>query len=281
MTGTSNGKSDKIDLRCDGTIALVLKAGSIPNTSGVFSTTIAAATMAKLGGQSCVLRAVPAGSKATTSPAFAGPRLLVGDVRLVTVKGGPSNGAVVDYRVRAPPAARPRRLRVGRQLRRRGLGDVLAELRRPRPTSSPAPARLANTIGAQSAIQVDGAERVHLGRRGVALHRRRRRAPTCPACRRSRSRSAPTRRPATRRSASPRSSSSARPTRPRGPSTRPPAPASRASGVRLDRTITQGRDGRLASVIDTLDEHRRPAPQAERDLRERRDQRRRASSSRG
>ena len=33
---------------------------------------------------------------------FAGPRLLVGDVRLITLKGGPSNGTVIDYRVRAP-----------------------------------------------------------------------------------------------------------------------------------------------------------------------------------
>ena len=72
VTGTSNGKSDKIDLRCDGTIALVLKAGVIPNSSGVFSTTVAAATMAKLGGQSCVLRAVPTGSPSCQSvrPAY-------------------------------------------------------------------------------------------------------------------------------------------------------------------------------------------------------------------
>ena len=127
VTGQTNGKSDKIDLRCDGTIALVLKAGLTPNTSGVFSTTIAAVTMAKLGGQSCVLRAVPAGSKATTSPAFAGPRLLVGDVRARDRQGRPLERRRRRLPRACAPARRPRRVRLDRQLRRRGIGDVLGD----------------------------------------------------------------------------------------------------------------------------------------------------------
>ena len=61
VTGTSNGKTAKVDLRCDGTVGLVVKANVAPNAAGDFSTTITAATMAKLVAQSCVLRAVPAG----------------------------------------------------------------------------------------------------------------------------------------------------------------------------------------------------------------------------
>src|SRR5664279_409137 len=54
--GTSNGKTGKVDIRCDGTIALVLKANLAPNAAGSFGTTISAATMGKLAGQSCILR---------------------------------------------------------------------------------------------------------------------------------------------------------------------------------------------------------------------------------
>src|ERR1700733_4272002 len=85
LGGTSNGKTDKVDIRCDGTIALVLKASVTPNAAGTFGTTISAATMAKLAGQSCVLRAVPAGH-ASTSSHYAGPRLLIGDIRTITNK---------------------------------------------------------------------------------------------------------------------------------------------------------------------------------------------------
>ena len=60
--GTSNGKTAKVDIRCDGTIGLVLKANVTPNAAGTFGTTISAATMAKLAGQSCILRAVPVGT---------------------------------------------------------------------------------------------------------------------------------------------------------------------------------------------------------------------------
>jgi hypothetical protein len=249
VTGTSNGKSDKVDLRCDGTIALVLKPGVIPNAAGVFSTTVAAATMTKLGGQSCVLRAVPAGSKPTTSPSFAGPRLLVGDVRLVTVKGGPSNGAVVDYRVRAP------------QLSGRGVYASIgscgvegsATFSATFVTSADifaCSARLANTIGAQSAIQVDGANSFASagaaslfttpvpsanlpGLTPLALA-----VSTDPA----------TGNTTIRESEIIVKCAPDATTWPVNPAT---CTSFAAAGIRLDRTITQGRDGRLASVIDT------------------------------
>jgi hypothetical protein len=150
VTGTSNAKNDKVDLRCDGTIALVLKANVATNANGAFGTTVSAATMAKLAGQSCVLRAVPV-NKTSTSSHFAGTRLLVGDVKVGTAK----NGAVIDYRVRAP------------QLTGRGVyssaghcGLEGSATFSPGYTASAdifnCAARLANTIGARSAIQVDG-----------------------------------------------------------------------------------------------------------------------------
>ena len=36
--GTSNGKTDKVDIRCDGTVALLLKANVTPNAAGSFGT---------------------------------------------------------------------------------------------------------------------------------------------------------------------------------------------------------------------------------------------------
>lgn len=148
--GTSNGKTDKLDIRCDGTTALLLKANVTPNAAGTFGTTISAASMAKLAGQSCVLRAVPA-NKISTSSRFAGPRLLVGDLRLITNK----TGAVVDYRVRAP------------QINGRGIYSSVgscglqgsATFSSSYTTSEDVfncSARLASTIGARSALQVDG-----------------------------------------------------------------------------------------------------------------------------
>jgi hypothetical protein len=249
VTGTSNGKSDKIDLRCDGTIALVLKPGVIPNTAGVFSTTISAVNMAKLGGQSCVLRAVPAGSKPTTSPAFAGPRLLIGDVRLVTVKGGPSNGAVVDYRVRAPQlAGRGVYASVG-SCGVEGSATFSATF----VTSADifaCSARLANTIGAQSAIQVDAAN-AFTSAGAASLFTTPTPSANLPGL--SPLALSVSTDPATGNSTIRESEIIVRcapdaTTWPVNPAT---CTSFIASGVRLDRTITQGRDGRLASVIDS------------------------------
>ncbi|MDX6570130.1 MAG: hypothetical protein QOH15_2708 [Gaiellales bacterium] len=148
--GVSNGKTARVDIRCDGTIALLLKANVTPNAAGAFGTTISAATMARLAGQSCVLRAVPA-NRVSTSGHFAGPRLLIGDVRLITNKAG----AVIDYRVRAP------------QINGRGVYSSVgscgllgsATFSSSYTTSNDVftcAARLANTIGARSSLQVDG-----------------------------------------------------------------------------------------------------------------------------
>lgn len=249
VTGTSNDRSSKIDLRCDGTVALVLKANVIPNTSGVFSTTIAATVMARLGGQSCVLRAVPAGSKPTTAPGFAGSRLLIGDVRDVTVKGGPSNGVLVDYRVRAP------------QLAGRGVYSSIgscglqgsATFSDTFVASADAftcAARLANTIGARSALQVDGMN-AYASAAAATLF-------TSPAPSANLPGLTPisltvSTDPATGNTTIRESEIIVR-CAPDG-TTWPVDPATctsfAATGIRLDRTITQARDGRLASVIDS------------------------------
>jgi hypothetical protein len=246
VTGTSNGKSDKIDLRCDGTIALVLKAGLVPNTSGVFSTTIAAVTMAKLAGQSCVLRAVPAGSKATTAPAFAGPRLLLGDVRLVTVKGGPSNGAVVDYRVRAP------------QLTGRGYYSSVGTCGVQGSATFSATytvsadiftcaARLANTIGASSSILVDGVN-AYTSAGAASLFTGSANIPGLAPLALAVSTD-----PATGNTTIRESEVIVKcaPDQVTFPPTVATCTSFVPSGIRLDRTITQGNNGRLASVIDT------------------------------
>jgi hypothetical protein len=150
VTGTSNGKTAKIDLRCDGTVGLVVKAGVAPNAAGAFGTTISAATMAKLVGQSCVLRAVPA-NHASTSAHFAGVRLLVGDVRLVALK----SGAVIDYRVRAPQLTGRGAYSSAGTCGVQGSATFSAGFTTSADVFTCA-ARLANTIGARSAIQVDG-----------------------------------------------------------------------------------------------------------------------------
>ena len=244
VTGTSNGKTDKVDLRCDGTIALVLKAGVAPNSSGVFSTTISAVNMAKVAGQSCVLRAVPAGGK--PSAAFVGPRLLIGDVRLITVKGGPSNGAVVDYRVRAP------------QLTGRGIYSSIGSCGVQGSATFSATytvstdvfacaARLANTIGAQSAIQVDGVN-AFASEGAASLFTGSANLPGLSPLAVAVSTDPATGNLTIRESEVIVKCAPDQTTWPATPAT---CTSFTPSGVRLDRTITQGRDGRLASVIDT------------------------------
>jgi PASTA domain len=244
VTGTSNGKTAKVDLRCDGTIAIVLKAGVIPNASGVFSTTISAINMAKVAGQSCVLRAVPAGAKASTP--FVGPRLLVGDVRLITVKGGPSNGAVVDYRVRAP------------QLTGRGIYSSIGSCGvQGSATFSPTytvstdifacAGRLANTIGAQSAIQVDGVN-AYTSEGAASLFTGSANIPGLTPLAVAVSTDPATGNLTIRESEVIVKCAPDQTTWPVNPTT---CTSFAPAGVRLDRTITQGRDGRLASVIDT------------------------------
>jgi hypothetical protein len=249
VTGTSNDKGSKLDLRCDGSVAMVLKANLIPNSSGVFTTTIAASTMARLGGQYCVLRAVPAGSKPTTDPNFAGPRLLIGDVRLVTVKGGPSNGAVVDYRVRAPQlAGRGAYSSIG-DCGVQGSATTSATLTTSADVFTCA-ARLANTIGARSALQIDGANAYPSSGAATLF--------TGPVASANLPGLTPialtvSTDPATGNTTVRESEVIVRcnPGATVWPVTPESCTSFVAAGLRLDRTITQGRDGRLASVIDT------------------------------
>jgi hypothetical protein len=239
--GTSNGKTAKVDIRCDGTIGLVLKANVTPNAAGTFGTTVSAATMAKLAGQSCILRAVPANTTSTSSH-FAGPRLLVGDVRLITNK----TGAVVDYRVRAP------------QINGRGIYSSAGScgLQGSATFSSGSTtsedvftcaARLANTIGARSALQVDGvnsypttaAATLFSGSSSLAgLQPLTVAVSTDPA----------TGNQTIRESQVIVKCSPDQTTWPVNPAT---CTSFIPAGVRLDRSITQSSNGRLASIIDS------------------------------
>jgi hypothetical protein len=239
--GTSNGKTAKVDIRCDGTTGLVLKANVTPNAAGSFGTTVSAATMARLAGQSCVLRAVPAG-KVSTSSHFAGPRLVIGDVRLITNK----TGAVIDYRVRAP------------QINGRGVYSSAgscglqgsATFSSGYTTSDDifnCAARLANTIGARSALQVDGvnsypttaAATLFAGSSTLAgLQPLTVAVSTDPA----------TGNQTIRESEVIVKCAPDQVTWPVNPAT---CTSFAPAGVRLDRSITQSANGRLASIIDS------------------------------
>jgi hypothetical protein len=196
-----------------------------------------------------VLRAVPAGSKATADPAFAGTRLLIGDVRLVTVKGGPSDGAVVDYRVRAPQlAGRGVYSSVG-SCGVQGSATTSATFETSADIFTCA-ARLANTIGARSALQVDG-QNAFPSSGAATLFTGATPSANLPGL-------TPialtvSTDPATGNTTIRESEVIVRCAP--GGAVWPVTPATCtsfvASGLRLDRTITQGRDGRLASVIDS------------------------------
>jgi hypothetical protein len=241
VTGVSNGKTDKVDIRCDGTIALLLKANVTPNAAGAFGTTISAATMTKLAGQSCQLRAVPA-NHISTSSHFVGVRLLVSDLTLGTTK----SGTLINYRVRAA------------QFNGRGVyGSVgtcgisgAATFSSGYTTSSDVftcAARLANNIGARSAIQVDGANSF---------------TPAGAATLFSTSSALPglapltvtvTSDPATGNVTIRESETIVKcaPDATTWPASAATCTSFVPSGVRLDRTVTQASNGRLASVIDS------------------------------
>ena len=249
VTGTSNDKGSKIDLRCDGTVAVVVKGGVIPNASGVFSTTIAASKMASLAGQSCVLRAVPVGTNPPASTSFAGPRLVIGDVQLVTVKGGPSNGAVVDYRVRTPQLTGHGVYSSVGSCGVQGAATFSATYQVSADIFTCA-ARLANTIGARSAIQVDGANSFAAAGAATLFGAP---APSADLPGLSPIALTVSTDPATGDTTIRESEIIVKcaPNATAWPETAATCTSFVASGVRLDRTITQARDGRLASVIDT------------------------------
>ena len=226
--------------------------------------------MAKLGGQSCVLRAVPAGSKATTSPAFAGPRLLIGDVRLVTVKGGPPtapSSTTACARPSSPAAASTRRSATAACRARRRSRRPSS----PRSTSSPA-RRGSRTRSARSRRSRSTAQRVHLRRRGLAVHAP---APSANLPGLCADRARRQHRPGDRQHDDPRVRDHrqvrARPDHLAGEPRdlhelhrvrRPARPHDHAGPRRPPRVGHRH-----------VDEHRRPAAQAQRHLRERRDQR--------
>ena len=63
VSGTSNGGNDRLDLRCEGAATAVLNANVRPTAAGVWTTTLAATDVAKVGERTCYLHAVPHGNK--------------------------------------------------------------------------------------------------------------------------------------------------------------------------------------------------------------------------
>ncbi len=198
--------------------------------------------MAKLAGQSCVLRAVPANHH-SASPHFAGPRLLIGDLRLITDKAG----AVIDYRLRAPQINGRGIYSSAGSCGLQGVGDLLVGLH-----------------DVRRRLHLRGAARQHHRRPLGAAGRRRQ-----LVCRRS---AAATLFPGSSSLAGLQPLTVAVSTDPAtgnqtiresevivkcapDQTTWPVNPATCTSfvpaGVRLDRSITQNGNGRLASIIDS------------------------------
>jgi hypothetical protein len=241
VVGTSNGKTAKVDIRCDGTTGLLLKANVTPNAAGAFGTTVSAATMSKLVGQACILRAVPA-NHVSTSSHFAGPRLVIGDLRLITNKAG----AVIDYRVRAP------------QLSGRGAYSSAGScgLQDSATFSSgyttsygvfTCAARLANTIGARSALQIDGVN-AYTTTGAAQLFSTSSALPGLSPLTVAVSTDPATGNQTIRESEIIVKCAPDQATWPVNPAT---CTSFTAAGVRLDRSITQNANGRLATIIDS------------------------------
>ena len=189
---------------------------------------------------------MPCRRAASRAPRSSGRACSIGDVRLITVKGGPSNGAVVDYRVRAP------------QLTGRGVYSSIGSCGVQGSATFSATytvstdvfacaARLANTIGAQSAIQVDGVN-AFASEGAASLFTGSANLPGLSPLAVAVSTDPATGNLTIRESEVIVKCAPDQTTWPATPAT---CTSFTPSGVRLDRTITQGRDGRLASVIDT------------------------------
>jgi hypothetical protein len=102
VSGTSNGGVGRLDLRCEGAATPVVDGNVRPTAAGVWTTTLAAATVSRLSARTCFLHAVPHGNPGTNQTAFAGKRIMFQRSRVTAVVGGPNNGVPYDFRYWAP-----------------------------------------------------------------------------------------------------------------------------------------------------------------------------------
>ena len=102
VSGTSNGGTDRLDLRCEGAADPVADGNVRPTAAGVWTTTLSAAAVSRLTPRTCYLHAVPHGNNGANRTAFPGKRVMFQRSRVTAVVGGPNNGVPYDFRYWAP-----------------------------------------------------------------------------------------------------------------------------------------------------------------------------------
>ena len=102
VSGTSNGGTGRLDLRCEGAATPVVDANVRPAASGVWTATLSPAAVGALSARTCFLHAVPHGNAGTNRAAFAGKRVMFQRSRVTAVVGGPNNGVPYDFRYWSP-----------------------------------------------------------------------------------------------------------------------------------------------------------------------------------
>ena len=105
ISGTSNGGTDRLDIRCEGAPTPVVFNNVRPTAAGVWTTTISVADVSELTPRSCYLHAVPHNNNGANRTAFPGKRIVVQRSRVTAVAGGPNNGVPYDFRYWAPQLA--------------------------------------------------------------------------------------------------------------------------------------------------------------------------------
>jgi hypothetical protein len=102
VSGTSDGGTGRLDLRCEGAASPVADDNVRPTATGVWATTLSAAAVSRLTPRTCFLHAVPHGNPGTNRTAFPGKRIMFQRSRVTAVVGGPNNGVPYDFRYWAP-----------------------------------------------------------------------------------------------------------------------------------------------------------------------------------
>src|SRR5690349_573540 len=97
VTGTSNGGSAHVDLRCDATHSLLVHANIAPNGSGAFSYTLSARELSVIVGHTCTLRALPHNAVPRNRGPFAGPVVAASELSLRAIPAGGSAGPLADF----------------------------------------------------------------------------------------------------------------------------------------------------------------------------------------
>ena len=102
VSGTSNGGTGRLDLRCEGAPTPVVNDNVRPTAAGVWTIALSPAAVSALTPRTCYLHAVPHGNAGTNHTAFPGKRVMFQRSRVTAIVGGPNNGVPYDFRYWAP-----------------------------------------------------------------------------------------------------------------------------------------------------------------------------------